>query len=508
MRHHLALLPVLLATLVGAPPAPAWTWPADGPVLQPFHFGDDPYVAGLHRGVDVAGLRDSPVHAPASGTVTFAGTVPGGGRTVTIVTADGLAVTLVHLGSVGVRRGASVAEGATVGTIGPSGDAEHSIPYVHLGVRVADDPQGYLDPLAFLPAREPAAVEPTPPVAVPEPSADPPLPAGEAAVEAPPSTQPEAPPTGEPVAVPVEADAVEQATASEGASRAESETSQVEVADLTGVAAFSGYVPVVPAARTTEGRVSRDVRRHTAQQDGHTPARSVERRSGASPHAQPSKPARKEAIAPVSSYRIARPHGTRPDPSQVALAPATRGPVGSRAAPAPPRMERATAPATVASPPASPDSDLAGLVVGAVALLVAVAIAARRVARVPARREPEPVGPGRAARRAPRSAEAVLLLDGRSREPIVPAVPRVAAAREPVAPDTSATAECAGEIAWTEAERAGWPWIDADRACRPRPQPGRRLRTGPRHRRERVAASRRGASRPVRRQAVPTRASR
>jgi hypothetical protein len=177
VRHRLVLLPVLVATLVGAPPALAWTWPADGPVLQPFVLGDDPYAAGQHRGIDVAGIAGAPVHAPAGGSVSFAGTVPGGGRTVTIQTADGYAVTLLHLGTLGVSRGVVIDEGATVGTLGMSGDAEHAVPSVHFGVRVAADPQGYLDPLLFLPARGPvdgevvapaAEVEPVPAPAPPE----------------------------------------------------------------------------------------------------------------------------------------------------------------------------------------------------------------------------------------------------------------------------------------------------------------------------------------------------
>src|SRR6185436_15408474 len=153
------MLPVLLATLAGAVPASAWTWPADGPVLQPFSFGGDPYAAGLHRGIDVRGEAGAQIRAPASGTVTFAGTVPGGGRTVTITTPGGYAVTLVHLGTIGVAAHATVAEGAAVGTIGPSGDPEHTEPYVHLGLRIASDPQGYVDPALVLPPR--VAEEPT-----------------------------------------------------------------------------------------------------------------------------------------------------------------------------------------------------------------------------------------------------------------------------------------------------------------------------------------------------------
>ena len=64
------------------------------------------------------------VLAPAGGTVTFAGSVPGSGKSVTITTADGYAVTLTHLGSIAVAQGAAVAEGDAVGTIGPSGDPE------------------------------------------------------------------------------------------------------------------------------------------------------------------------------------------------------------------------------------------------------------------------------------------------------------------------------------------------------------------------------------------------
>lgn len=169
MRRTLTMLPVLLATLAGAAPASAWTWPADGPVLQPFTFGGDPYAAGLHRGIDIQSGTGAAVRAPASGTVTFAGTVPGGGRSVTITTPGGYAVTLVHLGTIGVSASASVTEGASVGTIGPSGEAEHAEPYVHLGLRIAADPQGYVDPTLVLPARplaEPAADGPPTPGAI------------------------------------------------------------------------------------------------------------------------------------------------------------------------------------------------------------------------------------------------------------------------------------------------------------------------------------------------------
>jgi Peptidase family M23 len=209
MRRLLVLLPVLIAFQAGAPPALAWTWPADGPVLRPFTLGDDPYAGGQHRGVDIAGAAGTPVRAPAAGVVSFASTVPGGGRTVTVRTSDGYSVTLVHLGSVAVERDELLPEGATVGAIGPTGDVEHLEAYVHLGIRLTSDPHGYLDPLLFLPAREaiPAPAPPAPPEpapAVPPVSAPPsPAPPREAPAPAP---APEAPgtPTGEePARMPV-----------------------------------------------------------------------------------------------------------------------------------------------------------------------------------------------------------------------------------------------------------------------------------------------------------------
>jgi hypothetical protein len=153
MDRRLVLLPALVAFLVGAAPATAWTWPVDGPVVRHFELGGDPYAAGQHRGVDIGAASGTPVSAPAAGRVAFVGTVPRAGKTVTIETPDGYSVTLVHLGSILVARNAWLVEGETVGTVGATGDVEHPEPSVHLGVRLATDPNGYLDPLGFLPPR-------------------------------------------------------------------------------------------------------------------------------------------------------------------------------------------------------------------------------------------------------------------------------------------------------------------------------------------------------------------
>jgi len=144
---------VLGVFLVWTPAAYAWSWPVQGPVLRPFSYDEaHPYTSGQHRGIDIgADSAGEIVVAPAAGTISFAGTVPTNGRSVTIETADGYSVTLTHLGSIGVVKGATVAEQDAIGTVGPSGTPELDGPYVHLGIRVTADPNGYLDPLGLLP---------------------------------------------------------------------------------------------------------------------------------------------------------------------------------------------------------------------------------------------------------------------------------------------------------------------------------------------------------------------
>src|SRR4051812_32169353 len=193
------LLVAALLFLLVAPAARAWTWPSNGPVLAAFQLGSNPYAGGQHRGIDIGGAAGSPVVAPRGGTVAFAGAVATSGLSLTIATADGYSVTLVHLGSIAVRRNAQVAEGDPVGTIGPTGVAAHPEPYVFMGVRTTSDPNGYLDPLRFLPPRgaepSPPAPKPTPAPAVAQPAAAaPPKPAPPAAVAPEPAPAPPAPP--------------------------------------------------------------------------------------------------------------------------------------------------------------------------------------------------------------------------------------------------------------------------------------------------------------------------
>jgi hypothetical protein len=226
MRRALVL--VVLLFLLWAPGAYAWTWPTQGPVLLGFVFDSShPYAGGQHRGIDIGASPGTAVVAPAAGTVTFAGAVPTGGKSVTIATADGYSVTLTHLGSIGVSKGASVGEGSGVGTVGPSGTPELDVPYLYMGVRETAEAQGYLDPLSFLPALPPpvapapAPTPPPPPAAASEPAPPPPAAATTttsdeepAATDAPPATTTTAEPEATTAAPDPPPDATADVTAS------------------------------------------------------------------------------------------------------------------------------------------------------------------------------------------------------------------------------------------------------------------------------------------------------
>lgn len=149
----LGALLALLAAPAGLPAVAAgagtWTWPVDGPVLAPFDYGRDPFARGQHRGVDIGAPAGTPVRAACSGPVTFAGTVGASGRTVA-VRCGRHSVSYGHLGAISVREARPVVAGDVLGRVGRSGRPRRVAAHVHLGVRVAREHWGYVDPLRFL----------------------------------------------------------------------------------------------------------------------------------------------------------------------------------------------------------------------------------------------------------------------------------------------------------------------------------------------------------------------
>jgi hypothetical protein len=246
-RWVLCLGAALGWSLAAGGPAWAWAWPADGPILRPFSLGGDPYAAGQHRGVDVAVGASRAIRAPASGRLSFAGPVPTHGLTVTIETSDGYKVSLTHLGALRTRQGAVVAEGAAIADPGPSGEAEHDVPYVHIGIRVGDG-ESYVDPLELLPPRD--APNPPPAPAAPPASSAPPASAPPSAAEQPASPPASTPPAPTPAPMPT--------------STSPTGTETADVAGAVVAAPQPGLVVVAPAASARrardEGATRRQVR--------------------------------------------------------------------------------------------------------------------------------------------------------------------------------------------------------------------------------------------------------
>jgi hypothetical protein len=173
-----------------------WVWPLDGDVITSYRNGDDPYAAGQHRGIDIAGPIGARVVAASSGDVRFAGTAGSSGLTVSVRTADGrFDTSYLHLSSISVREGQAVSAGETLGAVGTTGSRSASEPHLHFGVREAGTRHAYRNPLDFLPPRPapPAPESPHPtPVAAPSP-----IPATPA-----PSPVPERAPRGAPEGAP------------------------------------------------------------------------------------------------------------------------------------------------------------------------------------------------------------------------------------------------------------------------------------------------------------------
>ncbi|MGI9657901.1 MAG: peptidoglycan DD-metalloendopeptidase family protein [Gaiellaceae bacterium] len=165
------LVVVLVAALglAFSTPALAWTWPVEGDVVRAYAFGDDPYAAGQHRGIDIGASVGAQVLAPADGVVTYRGFVPSGGLTLSILTEDGYALTLQQLGEIAIAKGDTVGEGVVVASVGLSSDAATPEAHVHLGVRVSSERHGYVDPLSLLTTSSVAPVQPTVDVGSPEP---------------------------------------------------------------------------------------------------------------------------------------------------------------------------------------------------------------------------------------------------------------------------------------------------------------------------------------------------
>ena len=111
------------------------TLPISGPFVVTDEYGPRAWRGGeMHAGLDFASSTAAPILAVAAGTVTFAAPAGGAGNMIQIDHGDGVVTQSMHLSSLSVGRGDSVAAGQQIGVQGSTGDSTG--PHLHLRVTV------------------------------------------------------------------------------------------------------------------------------------------------------------------------------------------------------------------------------------------------------------------------------------------------------------------------------------------------------------------------------------
>ena len=115
-------------------------WPVRGAVNSEFGGRRSPGAKGseFHSGIDIGAERGTPVHAPAAGTVTFAGPHAEYGLSVTVDHGEDLRTIYGHLSKITVTPGENVTRGAQLGLTGNTGRS--SGPHLHYEILVKDRP--------------------------------------------------------------------------------------------------------------------------------------------------------------------------------------------------------------------------------------------------------------------------------------------------------------------------------------------------------------------------------
>jgi murein DD-endopeptidase MepM/ murein hydrolase activator NlpD len=121
----------------------SFAWPVSGPVIADFGSTNS---GGKNDGINIATAMDTPIHASASGTVTYAGDeLKGYGNLVLIKHSSGYTTAYAHADRLLVQRGDFVAKGQVIGYAGQTGDVTR--PQVHFEIRANTTP---VNPRAYL----------------------------------------------------------------------------------------------------------------------------------------------------------------------------------------------------------------------------------------------------------------------------------------------------------------------------------------------------------------------
>jgi murein DD-endopeptidase MepM/ murein hydrolase activator NlpD len=121
--------------------------PVESYFSRGFGMKKDPFTGTMqfHQGIDLAADRDTPIHAPACGKVSYVGHQSGLGKVIEIDHLYGYQTVYGHLYNIKVARGQMVKRGDIIGTVGNTGYSTG--PHLHYEVHYRDkavDPTGYI----------------------------------------------------------------------------------------------------------------------------------------------------------------------------------------------------------------------------------------------------------------------------------------------------------------------------------------------------------------------------
>ncbi|HHZ13553.1 MAG: peptidoglycan DD-metalloendopeptidase family protein [Caldicoprobacterales bacterium] len=117
------------------------SWPTRGRITSRFgrRWGR------MHKGLDIANDRGTPIYAARSGTVCYSGYNGGYGNLVRIDHGSGIETYYAHLSSRSVKKGQKVKKGQLIGYMGNTGNSTG--PHLHFEVRINGTPK---NPLNYL----------------------------------------------------------------------------------------------------------------------------------------------------------------------------------------------------------------------------------------------------------------------------------------------------------------------------------------------------------------------
>jgi murein DD-endopeptidase MepM/ murein hydrolase activator NlpD len=143
------------------------TIPVKGATRQDWHsksFWYEPWgTSGVHKGIDVFAKKGTDVVSTTDGIVLFTGNLPKGGNVIAVLGPGWKIHYFAHLDLIDTTIASVVTSGATIGTVGDSGNAKGKPAHLHYAIvrmypvpwEIDQSTQGYkkaffIDPGAFL----------------------------------------------------------------------------------------------------------------------------------------------------------------------------------------------------------------------------------------------------------------------------------------------------------------------------------------------------------------------